>query len=147
MDNMEQSNEAVIGKLMCTHRLHRRALEKQVQETGLYRAQHRTLMHLAKNPGISQTELAKSLEVTTATVTVTLKKLEQEGYVTKKVDYADNRFHQIEITEKGKKIVEESEGIFSNLNDIMLQNFSQKEKEQLLTLLERVCDNLQKEFP
>ena len=75
---MEQSNEAVIGKMMCVHRLHRRALEKQLQTTGIYRAQHRTLMHLAKNPGISQTELAKSLEVTTATVTVTLKKLEQD---------------------------------------------------------------------
>ena len=144
---MEQSNEAVIGRMMCVHRLHRRALEKQVQATGLYRAQHRTLMHLAKNPGISQTELAKSLEVTTATVTVTLKKLEQEGYVTKKVDRADNRFHQIEITEKGKKIVEESECIFSNLNHVMLQDFSEEEKEQLIAFFDRICDNLQKEFP
>ena len=132
---------------MCVHRLHRRALEKQLQVTGLYRAQHRTLMHLAKNPGISQTELAKSLDVTTATVAVTLKKLEQDGYVTKKIDRADNRFHQIEITEKGKQIVEESEHIFSNVNEVMLQQFSEEEKEQLLQFFDRLCDNLQKEFP
>ena len=144
---MEQSNEAVIGKMMCVHRLHRRALEKQLQVTGLYRAQHRTLMHLAKNPGISQTELAKSLDVTTATVAVTLKKLEQDGYVIKKIDRADNRFHQIEITEKGKQIVEESEHIFSNVNEVMLQQFSEEEKEQLLQFFDRLCDNLQKEFP
>lgn len=147
MKHMEQSNEAVIGKMMCVHRLHRRALEKQLQVTGLYPAQHRTLMHLAKNPNISQTELAKSLEVTTATVAVTLKKLEQDGYVTRKVDSADNRFHQIEITEKGKQIVEESEHIFSNVNQVMLQDFAESEKEQLLQFFDRICDSLQKEFP
>ena len=144
---MEQSNEAVIGKMMCVHRLHRRALEKELQITGLYPAQHRTLMHLAKNPGISQTELAKSLEVTTATVTVTLKKLEEDGYVIKRVDRADNRFHQIEITEKGRQIVEESESVFSHVNQVMLQNFSEQEKEQLLQFFDRLCDNLQREFP
>ena len=142
---MKQSNEAVIGKMMCVHRLHRRALEKQLQVTELYRAQHRTLMHLAKNPGISQTELAKSLEVTTATVNVTLKKLEKEGYVTKTVDSEDNRFHQIEITEKGQNIVEKSETIFSSVNDTMLKDFSELEKELLIQFFDRICENLNEE--
>ena len=41
------------------NRLHRKVVEQELSTTGVYRSQHRILMCLAKNPHISQTELAE----------------------------------------------------------------------------------------
>ena len=83
------------------NRLHRKVVEQELSTTGVYRSQHRILMCLAKNPHISQTELAERQEVSTSAIAVSLKKLQQGGYIQKELDQRDNRFNQICITEKG----------------------------------------------
>ena len=61
------------------NRLHRKVVEQELSTTGVYRSQHRILMCLAKNPHISQTELAERQEVSTSAIAVSLKKLQQGG--------------------------------------------------------------------
>ena len=65
--------------LIFVSQLHHRMLEKLVGATGLHRAQHRMLMTLADHEFESQSALANMLEISTATVAVSLKKLERDG--------------------------------------------------------------------
>ena len=71
--------------------LHRRTLEQLVGETGLHRGQHRMLMTLSEYEFGSQTELANGLEISAATVAVSLKKLEKGGYIRKTVKVSSDR--------------------------------------------------------
>ena len=63
--------------IMFINQIHRRKIEKLLDGTGLHRAQHRMLMTLSDCPVTSQVELANILEVSAATVAVSLKKLEK----------------------------------------------------------------------
>lgn len=126
------------------NRLHRKVVEQELSTTGVYRSQHRILMCLAKNPHISQTELAERQEVSTSAIAVSLKKLQQGGYIQKELDQRDNRFNQICITEKGQKVVEESRNIFQRIEEEMFRGFSDEELKVFGDTLEQICGNLER---
>lgn len=123
-------------------RLHRNVLERQLNKTGVYRSQHQLLMYIADNPNVSQKELARLYRVSTATIAVSLKKLEQGGYISRAVNQQDNRCNKICITDKGKAVVEESACYFAQLEKLMFQGFDREELEQFRDYLERIKGNL-----
>ena len=71
----------LVEKYIQTNRRHRKILEQELNFTGVYRSQHQLLMFIADNPNVSQKELARLYGVSTATIAVSLKKLEQGGYI------------------------------------------------------------------
>lgn len=122
--------------------LHRRTLEQLVGETGLHRGQHRMLMTLSEHEFGSQTELANGLEISAATVAVSLKKLEKGGYIRKTVKEDDCRAHFVQLTEKGKDIVESSRETFHQIDREAVKGFSEEELDALRQYLWRMYDNL-----
>lgn len=128
----------VIHNLLTVSRLHRKEMDNAFSKTELYGSQHRLLMQLAKCGSISQTEIAKSMEVTPATVAVALKKLEKGGYIRKVMDETDNRYNKIAVTEKGEQIILESIRIFHQTDEEFLKDFTKEELEQLNQFLLRM---------
>ena len=107
----------------------KRVIGKKVEDTGIYRSQHRLLMILGKNPDCSQTAIANKLEISPAAVAVSLKKLEKAGYITRSCDAEDNRMNHVVITDKGKKAIDQSILYFQEIEDAMFEGFSQEELE------------------
>ena len=133
----------LVEKYIRTNKRHRKVLEQELNSTGVYRSQHQILMYVADNPEVSQKELARLYGVSAATIAVSLKKLEQGGYIERKVDKKDNRFNQIRITEKGAETVEKSEAIFQELERRMFSGFSKEDFEKMGQFLDRIYDNLE----
>lgn len=129
---------------MKTGRLHRDVLEKEVRRTGVYRSQHQILMFLSNHPEASQKEIAEFLGVSTATIAVTLKKLEKSGYILRTSDPKDNRCNRIQLSGKGEEIVTQSHEIFWRVEEAMFLGFSEEEKKKLINFFERICENLEK---
>jgi len=71
------SNKEVIRQLIIFAMKHRRIMQKFLDETGVYQAQHRLLMEIFRNPDASQNDIARSMDVSAATIAVSLKKLEK----------------------------------------------------------------------
>lgn len=132
----------VVMKYMNTNKLHRAILERRLNATGVYRSQHQILMCIARNPDMSQKEIADRNFVSTATIAVSLKKLEKGGYIAREMNADDNRFNQIRITEKGRKIVQHSFEYFKSTEEAMLAGFSDEELVQFCGFLDRMKDNL-----
>lgn len=109
--------------------------------TGLHRAQHRMLMTLSDCPVTSQIELANILEVSAATVAVSLKKLEKGGYIQKTQQEQDSRVRFVELTEKGRGVVEESKEIFHQMDAKLLEGFDKEQLEVLQSLLGQMYRN------
>lgn len=137
----------VIETLIGVNRAHRMVLERQLNKTGVYRSQHQILMYIADNPNVSQKDIAALHHVSTATIAVSLKKLENGGYIKRVVDQKDNRFNQICITPSGKTVVENSIRCFQEAEERMFDGFSPEELGQLDTFLKKARQNLEQMLP
>ena len=142
----EEKYRAITGKLMAIMRDHKSAVDSYVSETNLHKSQHRLIMTLNRlGAYVSQRELAEALNITPAAVAVTLKKMEKMGLVSRTVQEEDNRYNEVELTEKGKKIVKESQKIFRYADEKMFSGFSFEELEAFEAYLIRINENLAKE--
>ena len=147
MDEPKETNTVPSGKQIM-HQIihfaikHRKIMQSSLDETGIYHAQHRLLMKIFHNQYASQKELAESMEVSTAAIAVSLKKLEKGGYAQKVMDQSDNRLNQIVITEKGNQIVEQSKQIFDQSEQKVFQGFTDEEKNVLYILMQKLHVNL-----
>ena len=80
------------------------------------------------NPNVSQNDIAKIMDVSAATIAVSLKKLEKGGYITREMVEADNRLNKLSMTAKGNKIVKQSKEIFALVDDRIFTGFTEEEK-------------------
>ena len=142
----DEKYRAIMGKLMAIMRDHKSTIDSYVNETKLHKSQHRLLMVLSRmEKNISQRDLAEMLNITPAAVAVTLKKMEKMGLVQRMVSEQDNRYTQVVLTDKGKKIVKESRKIFQYVDEKMFAGFSEEELEVFEEYLNRIKENLIKE--
>lgn len=125
----------------CDH-LHKRIVDKTMVRAEIYAAQHRILSILDHRPEMSQKEIADVMEVSTATVAVTLKKLEKNGYVVKKMDAADNRINKIFLTEKGKRLVHQGFDIMNQIDLDSVKGFSEEELKLFVSFMKRYLNRL-----
>lgn len=150
---MERENEKdnygpseLTHQMLVTSQMHRRLIEKKVGRTGVHRAGHRLLMTLACGFYQSQVELARKMEVSPATIAVSLKSLEKEGLICRETVEKDNRVNFVALTKKGERIVEESRNIFDEIDRNMYRGFSTEERKQFLNYLIRIYDNMEQEW-
>ncbi len=120
-------------------RRHRACVERRIGDLGIHHSQHRMLMHLARYPNIpSQKELAEALGISPAAVATSLKRLEKEGYIARRVQGEDNRRNEIHITERGLAKVIESREIFDSVDRAMFEGFSNEELATLISMMEHI---------
>jgi len=136
------SDKDIIKQLIIFAMKHRRIMQKCLDETGVFQAQHRLLMEIFRNPNASQNEIAKAMDVSAATIAVSLKKLEKGGYIKREMVEEDNRLNKITVTEIGNKVVEQSKQIFDRADKKVLEGFTEEEKYTLFALLNKLNANL-----
>lgn len=140
----ELRSRDITHRMIVMNQMHKRMLECNLEGTGIHRAQHRLLMTLAKHSFASQVQLAKYLEISPATVAVALKTLKKSEYITQRMREEDNRRNFVELTEKGRKLVEDSCDFFDRLDEQMYQGFSETEKKQLCNYFDRIYENMER---
>ncbi len=95
-----------------------------------------------ENRVLSQRELAKVMQRSPATVAVSLRNLEEKGYVTRSADEGDQRRNLVRLTDKGRSAVEMGTQAFEAVEEQLLAGFSEEEKEQLTGFFVRMLKNL-----
>lgn len=93
---------------------------------------------------ISQKDIAEHFEISAAAVAVSLKKLENGGYIRRRCAESDNRFNEIEITDKGKEVVDYSQNSFEAIDMKTFEGITEEDKQKLADLLDKVICNLKK---
>ena len=134
----------VVHTMIKTNRMHKRMLDGVIEDIGISRVQHFLLMnlyHRGKCP--SQKDMARHLNITPAAVTLTIKRLEGEGYVERKLG-SDSRNNELLITEKGRRVVEETKKIFDTIDKALFDGFSESEILKYTELLIRMQENMKK---
>ena len=99
------------------------------------------LLYLYKSNGTSQDEISKALDIDKATTTRAITKLEERGFIERKVDEYDKRINRINLTQKSYDIQDEIKEFSKLWNDIILESISDTEKEILKSLLLKISEN------
>ena len=99
------------------------------------------LLQIFKNPGISLQELASNGSFDKATATRAVKKLEEEAYVRTETDGEDKRVRHIYATEKAKTVVDITRNSVDFLTEVMLEGFTEEERDSAEAFLIRMADN------
>ncbi len=142
---MDSKITRAVDMMIRTDHMHKSLIDGIVKDIGIHRTQHRMLMHIARRGMLpSQKELAEHLNVTPAAVTGALKKLEADGYV-KRTLGQDNRYNELEITEKGIEVVNRTRELFSAADKACFDGFDERELDTYIACLEKLQSNIRRQ--
>jgi DNA-binding MarR family transcriptional regulator len=83
-------------------------------------------------------ELAATMCMPKATVTVYLKRLEAAGFVRREIDPTDLRRHRLELTPAGRQATNDGLALLSDAFSKRLQRLSRAQQKELKNLLEQI---------
>ena len=134
----------------CMKRIHIVFENKANMLTGKYGVtnnQIHILFYLIKNQDkqINQRDIEKEFELTNPTVTGILNRLENNGFITRKVNKNDARYKNIVLTGKTIDMKKEFLKHKTQMEEKAMKNLTEKEIETLSVLLEKILRNLEEE--
>lgn len=146
-DLRDENNQAptsnpmsVIGEL--SRLVNNKILSGEEKNPLLQKSSRLIMMELARKDEVTQLDLVKSTHLKAPTVSITLQKLEKEGYVERKPDNYDLRAIRVYLTEKGstynKYIVKKVKEVENNALKCLTDN----ESRQLMRILLKLKDNI-----
>jgi DNA-binding MarR family transcriptional regulator len=83
-------------------------------------------------------ELASTLSMPKATVTLYLKRLETAGFMRREIDSADLRRHRLLLTPAGRQATKDGLALLSDAFDERLGRLTAKQQDELKNLLEKI---------
>lgn len=108
-------------------------------------SQFQIMIYLEKNKDkeISQKQICDFLKVKHTSLIDVLKRLEAKGFVDREANPNNARLNSVKLSEKGMKLIKEVKLEKKQMSDVVLQNFSKQEEQQLEYLLNKVLKNLE----
>ena len=142
MDMKDQASTQIAWRLRDLHHMHRNHMQLLLEKHQLFAGQPRILLMVAKNRGATQKEIATAMNVSPASLSVSLKRMEKAGLLTRKHDQDDLRSNHIELTEMGERIFAAGKASIMSLDEQMVSGFSADELVLLKSYLDRMYQNL-----
>ncbi|MBR3894075.1 MAG: MarR family transcriptional regulator [Clostridia bacterium] len=97
---------------------------------------------LSRADGCSQLELVHKTHLKAPTVSVALKKMEEEALILRRQDEMDLRVSRVFLTEKGRAYIRSVCEQLSSLDAELMRGFDEEESALLLQFLARMRDNI-----
>lgn len=140
MKNTEDASAFIVmHQLMHLSRYH---AVLRMEDMELNPSQAGILFILNSHGRLSQRQLAQKIGITPPSMTVTLRKLEELGFIHKEPDEKDQRIIRIRLSEVGKECIEKLKSIMDEMEEILYQGFSVEEKLLFRRLLLAMRENL-----
>ena len=112
------------------------AAEAGINELGLESKELFLLAEIDEHP--YPAELASTMSMPKATVTLYLKRLETAGFMRREIDPADLRRHRLLLTPAGRQAAKKGQALLSKAFDERLGRLTTKQQNELKNLLEKI---------
>lgn len=100
------------------------------------------LVHLVRENGLRQSDLADRLDIATVTTSKLIDRLEARGYVERRPDPNDRRSNRVYATDQAKELVKVMTRTIYEVDEIANQGISEEELQVTLKVLRRMRGNL-----
>lgn len=131
----------VEDRFACFMRTHRATMHRYFQSIGMFNGHPHMLFHLRRRPGMTQKELAEVMDISPASVAVSIKRLESAGLVCREKKGREMRLH---LTADGEAM----DAACAHGRDFMIEHLydglTDEELATLDKLLVKMTANLQK---
>lgn len=105
-------------------------------------SQDLAIYHIAQNTRLNQKDLANKLNITPASVSIIVHRMESEGLLIRIPNEKDGRQFNLLLTEKGQNLLPNVKNSWSKIQDKITNGLHESEKATLLHLLQKVEKNL-----
>jgi len=137
-----RDDSSAIGRwISILYRYRQNYLGRRLEPYNIGSGQYFFLLILAKKNGISQEGLSDYLKIDKATTAKALKKLEDEGYVSRVVDTTDKRAYQVFLTSKGLEVIPVIKKLIKEWERLITIGLSESESLLIEGLLEKMAQN------
>ena len=100
---------------------------------------------IAQEDGLSQLEIANRIHLAPPTVSITLQKMEKDGFIFREPDPEDLRQVKVHLTEQGKAMDDVITQASKSAEKVVLKNITQEELDAVLPILSKMRDNILEE--
>jgi MarR family transcriptional regulator, transcriptional regulator for hemolysin len=127
-----------------TARLWRYALDQRLQPLGLSQAKWLVLLHLSREDGLTQKQLALRVGIEPPTLVDLLDRMAADGWVTRRESSADRRSKNVQLTPKSLETLKRIRATGSRLRRELLAGIPRKDLERCAAVLERIKGAVEK---
>ncbi len=124
------------------NRLYTLRVRVEAENHGIKNSYRALLSQLYIKDGGTQLSLVDKTGMKAPTISITLRKMEKDGLVSRVVDESDLRKTHVFLTEKGKQTTEELNAGIDKINEGLLKGLSADEKEFFVRTLENMKNGL-----
>lgn len=110
-------------------------MRREAEKLGIRDAYRQMLFFLAHNDGVTQLDLVRASRLKPPTISVTLKKMEEEGFVRRETDLGDLRQMRVFITENGKEVNLQIHKRVEAIEKLFCESLTTEEQAELRRLL------------
>jgi MarR family transcriptional regulator for hemolysin len=123
-------------------RLARREFDRRVRSLGVTRAQWLVLLHLARRPGCTQSELADAMQMQKITVGRHAERLLRAGWIERRDHQADARAYHLYVAPKAEPLIGKLTAVADALRAEYLHGLSRPRRDALMADLLHIKSNL-----
>lgn len=138
----EHQATRIAWKIRDVHHQHMHLLHGILAKYKLFAGQPRILFTISRLKNASQREIAGEMNVSPASLSMSIKRMQKAGLLVKKQDPDDLRSNRVELSETGRIVDTELKKELLELDRYMLKDFSGEEMQQLQEMLERIEQNI-----
>ena len=123
-------------------RLLARVNEQRLRRVGIGVAHLPVIVALKDGSALSQKELTRLAGIEQPSMAQMLARMERDGLIQRSTDPRDRRSSLVSLTRRTLELLPQGRAILSQVNEEALNGFSARERETLVTLLDRLMMNL-----
>jgi DNA-binding MarR family transcriptional regulator len=123
-------------------RLARNEFDRRVRELGVTRAQWLVLLHVARRPGCTQSELADAMQMQKITVSRHAERLVRAGWIARCDHVDDARAYHLHLSRKAQPIIARLATVAEDMRTEYMRGLSDTRRVALITDLLHIKSNL-----
>jgi MarR family transcriptional regulator, transcriptional regulator for hemolysin len=123
-------------------RLARNEFDRRVRDLGVTRAQWLVLLHLARRPGCTQSELAEAMQMQKITVSRHADRLVRAGWIARRDHVDDARAYHLYLSRKAQPIIARLAAVAEEMRTEYMRGLSDTRRAALTTDLLHIKSNL-----
>lgn len=138
------NKEAILKEITMTSRRFHCYVRRHCEKIGIPSSYHAIIMTLSMNGEMSQQDLVDRLKLSKPTISLTLQKMEQDGYIKRCQSDKDARITLVSLTDEGYKKDEAIKEVFHELEN-KVSNVLGDKKDKFLEILNQINDIIERE--
>lgn len=117
-------------------------VRERLKEEALLPVEAFALQLIATMDGCNQDALSVRLEVDKGRVAKLLARLERQGHIQRTVNQCNKREKKVQITDRGRQVLQRVSETFEEWNELCLEGFSEQERTQYFSYIHRIAENV-----